>query len=236
MAAATTAKAKNGGVKAPSVNELEALAPQKSPAGKAEKATDPPAEQGKSGGAFKAALLASLCWLVLISAVILLIIYDPTEYKDIRNMALLFLNPEEEALDDYYYDKVPELLDWERELYDREAELDVYEAELDVFSDELDERESVVSDREDEAEYLLEELGGTEGGGVIMPDLTAIGKTFAAMSPARAAELLAGMDEVIAAQICQTMNAKALGPIFDAMDIDAATLIMEASTEPIELE
>ncbi len=232
MAAAT-----KEGVKAPSLGELEDLAPKKpEKAVKPEKVSTPTETAQKSGGALKVALLVSLGWLVLISAVILLILYDPTEYKDIRNAALLFLNPEEEALDDYYYEKVPEMLDWERELYDREAELDVYEAELDIYSDELDERDYALSDREDEVETLLEELGGTEGGGVIIPDYASVGKTFAAMSPARAAEILAELDEMIAAQICQTISKNALGAIFDVMDIDAATAIMEVSTEPIELE
>jgi flagellar motility protein MotE (MotC chaperone) len=206
---------------------------------KSDKAAAKPPEAAvpeKKTSLSKVVLVTSLCWLVLISAVILLIIYDPTEYQDIRTAALLFLNPEEETLDDYVADKIPELLDWERDLADAEAEQELYLAELELLEDELNERDYAVTDREDEVAYMLEELGAAGGSSVVIPDLASWGKALTRATPARAAELLAGLDETIAAQILQTMSDKAVGPILDAMDIDAATLILEVSTEPIELE
>lgn len=238
MAAATTNKV---GVKAPSLGELEDLSPKKSDKPeKAEKVikTAEPFEitEKKSGGTLKVALLVSLVWLVLISAVVLLILYDPTEYKDIRNAALLFLNPEEEALDEYYYDQVPTLLEWERELEEFEAELDVYEAELDTRSDEIDERESIVSDREDEADFLLEELGFMENGSVAV-DLSAVAKTLAAMDPVRVAASFAELDSELVAKYISLMSTKAAAPILDAMEPELVAELEEIwATPPIELE
>jgi flagellar motility protein MotE (MotC chaperone) len=218
-------------VKAPSVDQLEKeLAPKKS------KAETDEIKVPRKPGKLEVGVLSSLFWLALFSALVMMVMFDPTEDKIIRGTALLLINPEEETREEYWMADIHGFQDWERELNEKQIELELLEDELVVREGMLDELESELEYKLMDVDDLLEQLGelggmGGAGGEGISSDLSMMADTLRRMEPVNAARVLEEMDFEGAVRICSLIVAKRLAPILDVMEPDFRVELVNAMTE-----
>jgi flagellar motility protein MotE (MotC chaperone) len=207
--------------------EKEMLGP-KAPKGPKEKKP----KEKKPVGKIEVAVLVSLLWLSIVSAFVLLVLFDPTPDLMIRGTVLLRLNPDEDTREDYFLADIFEFQEWERELDEWEKELELRVADLDLREEELDELEFMLEEREIEVEDRWETLRdiGVDG---ITADAGEAAKTLERMQPAAAANALEEMDFDSAMRAVMLMSAKRRAPIFNVMDPEMRVEFLEAmAAEP----
>ena len=192
-------------------------------------------KEKKPPGALFISLIVSLFWVLLMSACVLLVLFDPTEGGAIRGPVLLFLNPDELPREEYYAAEFLEVMELQNGLDGEFEELDRLNAELDLRETGLDEREGLLEEREIIAEDLIEQYteffaaNGASGGG---GDIPMAAKIFETMKPAAAAKTLENMDFDTAIGIMRQIKTKSLGPIFDAMAPEMASEFMDTLGTP----
>jgi hypothetical protein len=221
-------------VQAQSVEEFEkeALGP-KAPK---EKKPKEPKEKKPMGKPAVAALTVLFCF-AFFSLAILLVIYDFTEYKVIREWVFMRLDPESETYEQYWGGDVIDLQDWERDLDEWEQELEAFELELDMREEELDDWEDELDDRQTEIDDWLEIMRSTPGGGgggaggEFAPDIQHLARAVGRMEPSIAAITLSEMDFDSALRVIMLIGDKRLAPIFDAMDPEVMVDFWEAMSE-----
>jgi flagellar motility protein MotE (MotC chaperone) len=229
------AKAEDDIQQAQTVEELEKemLGPKARKDPKEDKLKAP--KEKKPVGRIEVALLASLVWLALIGAFVLLVLFDPTPDRMIRGTVLLRLNPDEYTREDYFLSDIIERQDEWREIAEEWALLEIERAELDLMYEELSELESDLDNRETELEArwdaLRDQLAAVGGG--VMGDASEAAKTLERMAPANAARLLEEMDFDAAMRALLLISPKRRAPIFDAMDPETSVEFLEAmAAEP----
>ena len=191
-------------------------------------------KEKKPPGALFISLIVSLFWVFLMSACVLLVLFDPTEGGAIRGPVLLFLNPDELPREEYYAAEFLEIAELQNSLDSEFEEIERLNGELDLREEGLDEREGLLEEREFIAEDLIEQYteffaaAGASGGG----DIPMAAKVFETMTPTAAAKTFENMDFDTAIGIMRQIKTKSLGPIFDAMAPEMASEFMDTLGTP----
>jgi flagellar motility protein MotE (MotC chaperone) len=225
-------------VKAQSVDELERemLGPKAPKPPKSEKTKGP--KEKKPVGRLEVGILTSLVWLSIMSAFVLLVLFDPTSEKVIRNTTFLLINPEWETFENLHMSDIMELQDEWRDIEEERRMLVRWEAELDLREVELDDWENELfaleADLEDRWEDIVE--NGTAGGGEHVGDAALVARTWRRMQPAVAARSMQEMDFDVVLRSVVLMSDKDRARIFDVLDPEFLVELLDAMGAAPELD
>ncbi|MCL1806835.1 MAG: hypothetical protein FWG31_03945 [Oscillospiraceae bacterium] len=208
--------------KVPSIEELEKelLGPKGPQEEKQKKVKEK--KEGKDAGKFGVAFLASLFWVTLFGAFILLVLFDPTEGNAIRGKVLLLLNPDAETREEYYAADLYDIQEAWKDIHQEEDRLLHEWDDLYLFEEELDDLESELENKQteldDKLERLDEILAKNGGSMTITADLTKTAKDLENTTPAAAARALEMMEMENVVRLCSIIGSKKMGLILSQME------------------